>query len=315
MKKKLKLILKIVVVLIILGIIAGIFVVGKMVNDGVLYQNRGNDTKANGIKQLEIWEFDVEGFYAKHTGIEFKIQSEDGNTIPGSIFMDENNTKWVIFVHGAGGSHEFGISYVEDYIENGYNVLTFDERGHGDNSDERVTFGINEKNDVKALVDYVKNEYAAEFVIVHGQSMGGATAALYAATEHAKENIDACVLDSPVPGLELFLRLMFTEDGTSENVANAIIGCGKIYSGIFSGLDYSEGDTIEKAKEIMVPTMVIVSKQDTVCLPEYVEDIYANIAAENKKMVEFDCQHIKGVFDYREQYFNEIFDFLNNLNQ
>lgn len=314
--KTMKIIKRTILILLMAGAILTavcIFIFGKMVNDGVLYQNKNNDTKKNSIKQLEEWGYDRDAFHDKYQGIDFSIESKDGNIVPGNIFLSGEDQPWVILVHGAGGDHEFAIAYVEMFLELNYNVLTYDQRGHGDNSDKRVTFGIFEKHDIESLVEYIKEEYHARSIMIHGQSMGGATAALYAASEHGKENLDACILDSPVPGMELLLSEMFVEDGMSDDMAKTVIWCGEIYSGLFSHLDYKEGDTIEKAKNIEVPTMVIVSKQDSVCLPEQVSGVYENIPAKNKKMAEFDCEHIKGIFEYQEQYYQEIADFLQSV--
>lgn len=306
------------VVIILLIIIAFIAVVsimwiGKMVNDGILYQNRENDTKNNSIKQLAIWGFDREAFHEKYEGTDFAIQSADGNTVPGTIYLSGENNPWAIIVHGAGGDREAGLGVAEIYLEKNYNVLTYDQRGHGDNTDERVTFGVFEAHDIEALVEYIKNDYRAETIVLHGQSMGGATAALYAASEHGEVNLDACILDSPVPGFELFMTLMFMEDDCSEEMAKSILWCGEVYSGLFSHLNYKDGDTIEKAKNIQIPTMVMVSEQDTICLPEYVMQVYENVSSDEKKVVEFDCEHIKGVFEYKDQYQQETFDFLDEV--
>lgn len=308
--KQVKKVVIILLSLLVIAMVAGIFVIGKMVNDGVLFQNKNNDTKANSIKQLETWGYDIEGFHNKYQGSDYKVVSKDGNTVPGTIYFSEEGQPWVILIHGAGGDHEFTIPYVEMFLEMNMNVLTYDQRGHGDNSDKRVTFGINETRDVEALVEYLNTEYHAEKIMLHGQSMGGATAALYAASEHGKEHLTACIVDSPVPGMELFLKLMFMEDDCSEDMAESIVWCGQIYSGLFSHLNYKDGDTIEKAKNITVPTMVIVSKKDSVCLPEYVTQVYNNIPTNEKKIVEFDCEHIKGIFDYKNQYYQEVSDFL-----
>lgn len=311
--KKVKKVFVIMFAILLVAMLAAIFIIGKMVNDGVLYQNEGNDTKKNSILQLEEWGYDRDAFHSKYNGVDFSIKSADGNDVPGTIYLSDEKNPWVIFVHGAGGDREFGIAYAEVYLQEGYNVLTFDERGHGDNSDQRVTFGICETHDVEALVDYLKSDYHAESIILHGQSMGGATAALYAASEHGNQNLDACILDCPVPGMKLFLKLMFMEDNCSEDTADAIVWCGELYSKLFSHLNYSDGDTIEKAKNIKVPTMVVVSKQDSVCLPEYVSQIYNQIPVSEKKLVEYDCEHIKGVFEYKEEYASEVSEFLDDI--
>ena len=42
----------------------------------------------------------------------------------------------------------------------------------------------------------MKEEVKEDTVILHGQSMGAATSALYAGTKHGGENLSALILDS-----------------------------------------------------------------------------------------------------------------------
>ncbi len=315
MKKNIvKIVLAVVIGLVLLGIGGGAIITGKMVCDGILNQNEGNDTKQNSINQLEVWGFDREAFHERYEGINFEIQSADKNTVPGTYYnATQDSDKWVILIHGAGGDRESVITLVGAYLEKGYNVITYDQRGHGDNTDRNVSFGIFEKRDVESLVDYAKTELGAHSIVVHGQSMGGQTAALYSATEHASNQIDAVILDSPVPGMELLLKLMFMEDGCSETVADSILTCGRVYSNIAVGMKFEDGDTIEQAKKITVPCMVILSEKDSVCLPEYVEDVYDNVASSNKIMMRVDSKHIEGAIDHPQEYFDGVFSFLDSV--
>ncbi|HKM35956.1 MAG TPA: alpha/beta fold hydrolase [Lachnospiraceae bacterium] len=297
--------------LIIIGLAVMSVITGKKVSDGILNQNENNDTKRNSIEQLKLWNYDAESFHERYKGTDFEIVSSDMNIVPGTIYLcNEDSDRWVILIHGAGGDRECVIPLAEGYLQNGYNVLTYDQRGHGDNSDGRVCFGILEKNDVEALVDYARNDWNAEFVVVHGQSMGGQTAGLYAATEHAEKKADAVILDSPVPGLEILMFLMFTEEGCDEYAAKYILSCGRTYAKIVEGIDYSDGDTIEKMKDVTIPCAVILSERDETCLPEYVEQVFDNVASEKKVLIRMDSKHIEGVIDHKEKYFSNIFEFL-----
>ena len=295
-------------------LLAGAAFTGKMVCDGILNQNAGVDTKQNSIGQLAKWGFDRETFHETYQGTDFEIASVDGNTIPGTCYRSAQETgKWVILVHGAGGDRECMIPLVGPYLEKGYHVLTYDQRGHGDNSDRRVSFGIFEKRDVRALVDYVRAELDAEMVILHGQSMGAQTAALYAATEHGTASLDALILDSPVPGLEWLMTQMFLEDGCTQAQTQAILTCGRIYSRIVAGMRFEDGDTIAQARKITVPCMVILSEKDNVSLPDEVEQLYDNLGSSDKLLMRVDSRHIEGVIDDPEQYFNGVFQFLDKV--
>lgn len=164
---------------------------------------------------------------------------------------------------------------------------------------------MKKKNPIKILITNV---------IVHGQSMGAQTVSLYASgiDKDDKEIASAVILDSPVPGMEIMLRLMFGDGpkGANSFVTNYLIFTSKVYMNTIYHINYDDGDTIERAKENTLPTLVIVSDRDEVCLPYMVEDIYKNIASEHKEIVHFDCKHIEGVIDYTDDYMESVMDFL-----
>lgn len=316
-KKKVKKIVRTVVIALlifaVLGSAIGSFIVGKMVRDGVLYQNKDKDTKGNSFKQMEVWGYDYNKFLKEHKGTDFNVKGKDGVNIPGTYYMaDEANDRYVIIAHGAGGERNCVLPVVEIFLRNNINAVTYDQRGSGDSEDPCVTFGIKEKNDVECLVDFVKKELKAKEVYVLGQSMGGATVALYAATEHAKENVDVIILDSPVPGMELTLKYMFMENyGMDETSAEYIIDCGSLYSKIIDKMSFKEGDTIEKMKDNRCKTLVILSEQDEICLPSDVENLYNNIVSDEKELVRLDNSHIEGSIRHIEEYESALMNFIN----
>lgn len=317
MKKSIK--KKIIIgVSILLGIIviAGIgasYFFGKMVADGLFYQNEGNDTKNNSLVQLAEWGYDLKAFNAKYTGEDFKLEAEDGNTVPVTAYStdDKQDKDTVILIHGAGGDHVFLAPLAEIYLENDWNVLTFDMRGHGDNESPLVTFGYLERKDVRAIVDYAEKVTSNKQIVVHGQSMGGATAGMYAATEHATEHVDAIIMDSPVHSMEdMFAGVWQGMEDTEDIPFPYIVACGNLYMKTNYGFTFKDVEITEQQKYNEVKTLVINSGQDDVCLPENVTALYENVASKDKELVTFDCEHIKGMLDQREDYEAAVMNFL-----
>ncbi len=296
-------------VITVLGV-AGSAVMGGLVADKILHQNEGKDTHGNSIKQLEVWGYDIDSF--KYEGKEVKAKAEDGNEVPGTFFNGEGD-KLVILVHGAGGDRYSIYPLAEQYIKDGYDVIAIDQRGCGTNPDDKVTFGIKESLDVKAMVNFARTELNARKVIVHGQSMGAQTVAVYASNvvPGAADAADAVICDSPVPGMELMLNLSFGDGNEKSLFANYLTGTSKIFMKLTTGMDYAQADTIEVVKNDKIPTMIIVSDKDKVCLPQYVEKVYGNIACENKEIIHVNSAHIEGVIDDAEGYMNSVESFLN----
>ena len=294
--------------------IAGSVAMGGYVADRILHQNKDKDTHNNSIKQLEVWGYDTDRFMNTYEGTDIKVTAEDGNTVPATYF-DNGSDKLVILVHGAGGDRVCTYPLAEQYIKDGFDVIAIDQRGCGENADDRVTFGINEELDVKAMVKYAREEIKADKVIVHGQSMGAETVALYASNvmPGTVEAADAVILDSPVPGMELMLKEMFGDGDTESFMAKYLTGTSKAYMRVVNGINYDDADTINVVKNDKIPTMVIVSDKDEVCLPDQVMQIYDNIACENKAVYHADSAHIEGVIDDPEGYMNSVENFLKGL--
>lgn len=291
----------------------GSFAMGGYVADKILHQNADKDTHDNSIKQLGEWEYDIDTFNKTYTGTEIAATAEDGNTVPATYF-DSNSDTCVILVHGAGGDRVCTYPLAEGYLQNGYDVIAIDQRGCGDNADDKVTFGINESLDVKAMVEYARETLGEETVIVHGQSMGAQTTAIYASnvTPGTPEAADAVICDSPVPGMELILKEMFGDGDTESFTANYLTGTSKIYMGLVDGIDYDDGDTIEVVADDMLPTLVIVSDRDEVCLPHQVEELYENVGSDNKQIMHMDSAHIEGIIDDPEGYMDGVMSFLDS---
>ena len=314
MKKKLVKALIITLVVIIVLATGGSLFLGSYIAEQILLQNADKDTHDNSIKQLEVWGYDTDAFLDTYEGSDITAIAEDGNEVPGTYY-GFGNDKCVILVHGAGGDRYCVAPVAEKYFTNGYDVIAIDQRGSGVNPDENVTFGIKEQLDVKAMVVKARTELGYDTVIVHGQSKGGQTTALYAAnvTPGSIEAADAVILECPVPGMELILGEMFGDGDTESFIARYFVGTSKFMMGIRFGIDYDDGDTIALASNIRIPALVIDSDQDSVCLPEQVEQIYANISCEEKDIVHFDSAHIEGCIDYPEEYEESIMSFLDTV--
>ena len=290
----------------------GSFAFGGFIADKILHQNEGKNTHDNSIKQMELWDYDYKAFEDTYKGTEITATAEDGNTVPATYYSTDSD-KIVILVHGAGGDRACAAPLAEGYLKRGYDVIAIDQRGCGKNADDRVTFGINEQLDVRAIVEYARETLGKKTVYVHGQSMGAQTAAIYASnvTPGNVNAADAVICDSPVPGMELVLKEMFGDGDTESFMAQYLTGTSKFYMNVVNKMNYDDGDTIKVVANDNIPTLVICSDRDEVCLPNQVEMVYNNIACDNKQIVHLDSAHIEGIIDYPEEYMDSVEEFLN----
>lgn len=126
-----------------------------------------------------------------------RIPTRDGLTLDG-WFVPESpeSDRTIIVCHGAGANKGNFVWFLGPLAHQGYNVLFFDFRAHGGSEGRTTTYGIRERADVVAAVDWLERTRprSARTIVGLGSSQGALALALAAAED---ERIDAVVLDSP----------------------------------------------------------------------------------------------------------------------
>jgi pimeloyl-ACP methyl ester carboxylesterase len=98
----------------------------------------------------------------------------------------------VVLVHGWGANKSEALKYAVP-LHDQFNVVSFDLRNGGRSSPTETTFGVREQRDLEAIIDWLVRTKHPAHIAVMGNSMGGATSVLAAATD---QRIEALILDS-----------------------------------------------------------------------------------------------------------------------
>ncbi|MGL4736936.1 MAG: alpha/beta hydrolase [Cellulosilyticaceae bacterium] len=292
-----------------------IFTANAMI-EGAYKQNTREQTKQNAVEFVEQQGFSIEAFEQMYG------QYKEQITLPSSwadheitadyITCDgEKDRDTIILVHGLGGDRYMMYPLAQMFLEQGYNVLTYDQRNAGDNTAEYTTFGYLESLDLQDCVTFVRSQVGPiQQVGVLGQSMGGATTGFYAGTAHANENVDFAILDGPFNDAYEMIESVMYDMNTGIPVPY-LMACGSIGSKMKLGFFYEEMNVSGRIKETQVPVLVIVSKADKTC-PDYMgERIYEAIPHTQKMLwVQQDIEHIMGYYVEPVLYQNEIMGFI-----
>ena len=79
----------------------------------------------------------------------------------------------VIYLHGIGSNRTAGVGIVQRFTKRGFDVITYDSRGHGESDGEVATYGFYEKDDLGRVLDTLP---AGERIVLIGASFGAAVA-------------------------------------------------------------------------------------------------------------------------------------------
>jgi esterase/lipase len=174
-----------------------------------------------------------EKYFSQH--VESQIfKSFDQVAVSSWFIPNDSSKKAIILLNGIGGNRLGVISRAKFYVENGFNVLTPDLRATGSSGGDIISFGWNERYDLLACVDFLK-EKGMEKIAVHGMSLGAATI-VYSFQENP--NYDFVVLEScydnitnalknrvdkyPIPTFAFYPMTKFTEmrvEASSEDLS------------------------------------------------------------------------------------------------
>lgn len=124
-----------------------------------------------------------------------RIDTNDGHRLDAWFIPQPNADRTIIVCHGAGANKGNFLGFLGPLSHHGYNVVFFDFRGHGASTGRITTYGIRERNDVLAVVEWLKRERPGQSlkIVGLGSSLGSMALALAAAED---PRIDAVILDS-----------------------------------------------------------------------------------------------------------------------
>lgn len=269
-----------------------------------------------------FWEeygMDYNEFCQKYSIERIEITSSfDGHIIPADyIFAEQGekseNNKTVVLVHGLGGNRYTNYPIAEMFLDQGYNILTYDQRSSNENTAQYTTFGYFEKYDLIDCIHYVKEKAPEQIIGVWGTSFGGATASLALGYEDTQELVDFLILDCPVSSMQWMVEEEMKKMNTGIPVSY-MTWCGNIVTKIKLGFDYSDVDAGNAMGSVEIPVLIMNSKADTVTPYFMGKGIYDSIQGSNKEIwtVE-DSEHAEMWIDHNQEYREKVLAVLSDV--
>lgn len=110
--------------------------------------------------------------------------------------LQGSSNDWVLLLHGYGSDRTAVQNRARFYSRRGFNVLLLHFRGHGSSNPAMISYGFNERRDVKAAFDFIRELRPGHRVHIgiNGISMGAAAAAY--AIGHEEIKPDWIILES-----------------------------------------------------------------------------------------------------------------------
>ncbi|KAI3948199.1 hypothetical protein MKX01_014798 [Papaver californicum] len=214
----------------------------------------------------------------------------------------------VIYCHGNSGcradASEAAIILLPSYTT----VFTLDFSGSGLSGGEHVTLGWNEKDDLQAVVNYLRSDGNVSCIGLWGRSMGAVTSLMYGAED---PSIAGMVLDSPFSDLvDLMMELVDTYKFRLPKftVKFAIQYMRKVIQKK-AKFDITDLNTIKVAKSCFVPVLFGHAVDDDFINPHHTDRIYEAYVGD-KNIIKFEGDHNSPRPQF---YFDSITIFFHNV--
>ncbi|HIN85033.1 MAG TPA: alpha/beta hydrolase [Myxococcales bacterium] len=243
------------------------------------------------------------------------FQSKDGTSLFYRFIPNESAETTLLFIHGYGehcGRYE---STMRRYHDGGYNVGSFDYRGHGKAEGRRGhVFSFDEyMEDLDAFIQLMlKRLGPSKKLYLVGHSYGGLVVLRYVINQ--PEGIDGIALSAPFLGFKikvpawkallgkgmskLWPTLSLPSDVPPEHVshdpeviaayANDPLNHDVATSRWFTEVVQAQHDVLSQARQINLPILVMQGTDDLIVEPECAQTIIDGVASSDKELIWYD---------------------------
>ena len=205
---------------------------------------------------MQRWQEEVKTFPCA----EFSIRSFDGLQLRGRYYERFPGAPVELMFHGYRGNAMRDLcGGVQRCFACGRNALLVDQRASGDSGGNVITFGIRERKDCLAWVDFMIAHFGADVkIILTGISMGAATV-LMAAGEELPDNVIGVLANCGYTSAKDIICKVISQMKLPPKLAYPFV---KLGARLFGGFDPEEAAPIDAVKRAKVPVIFFHGEND-----------------------------------------------------
>ena len=206
-------------------------------------------------RMKEVWDQLVERPFETVT-----IRSTEGLSLSGRYYHIQDGAPLVIGFHGYRSHPLTDFSGGSELIfQMGYNLLLPDQRAHHSSEGRAISFGIQERWDVKSWAEYAVERFGSNVqILLMGISMGGATV-LMASELPLPEQVRGIVSDCPYAIPEAIILEVGKKEHYPPKLIRPFLHIG---AKIYGGFTLNETDAVQAVKNTRLPILIIHGEAD-----------------------------------------------------
>ena len=219
----------------------------------------------------------------------------------------EPSDKYVIITHGYTDNRYGSLKYMKLYLDQGFNCIIYDLRGHGANEPDFCSYSIRESQDLEKLIEDTKRRYGFHITLgLHGESLGAAsTVAVLGLTQDIAFAVADCGFADIENVLKVGLRQM--------HLPAWMVHLSSLASRIRYGYSFAQMQPIKALKNNQVPILFLHGADDTFIVPDNSRRMSEATAGYREFYTLPGAGHAESVLKAPELYKEHLYTFLNRV--
>lgn len=193
-----------------------------------------------------------------------------GDLLPNPADNFNGRRNVVIICHGHTWNKLNSVKYAQIFYNLGYSVVIYDHAYFGSSDGNYTTLGYYERNDLSAVIDFVRTQFGQDcFLALHGESMGAATVL---GLLGLRSDVDAVVADCAYSKTMAFYRELCRVNVHLPSFP--VVDFANVESRYTMNYDFRSFNPIDSVANSAVPVCFIHGMDDKFIYPHHSQDMY-----------------------------------------
>lgn len=226
---------------------------------------------------------------------------------------DSGRKRIVIFMHGYTGE---GLTNFEGfstyYFTNGFGALVPDARAHGASEGKYVGFGCPDRKDILKWIGWVLEREGTDVeILLHGVSMGGATALMTGSMEELPPQVKGVISDCAFTSAkEVFTHVL---ESMYHIPAVMVIPAADLLNKKLAGYGMDECNARREVAKAKTPILFIHGSKDNFVPCSMCDEMYENCASKKRKLIIEGASHAESYYYNMEAYEKAMTEFIDSV--
>ena len=222
---------------------------------------------------------------------------------------ESNNV--IILIHGLYANYYDLLPTAFRYLNDGYNVILYNQRQTGETGGKSNSFGYYERYDLEEIATIARRIYPSGKIGVHGFSMGAATAIMHSELNETSNLVDFYIFDAPYHTMKSAVELAAKRGKDTKIPPWFVTFSGDAFLKLKERISYEDivpSNVIHKSTR---PILLIHGDLDDWTLPAGSKQLYEKISHDKKRLVTFPLEkHCSAHVNSEDKYFEAIHQFI-----